>query len=388
VLDAQLIVREDEAARLAVEWDALAVALGEPLSAPAWMLAWWRHVAPPSAELRIVAVRDRGELVGLVPLHVDRARRATARCYRLLAYDMSSSIAPLARPERVREVAAATTRLLSPKSVRPELLELAPLSASSPWPLALRERWPARMRPLVYRRELHVAPTVSLANGSFQAWLEERGARFRANARRYRKLFAQEGGVYRRADASTVEADLATFARLHASRWEGLGHSRLVALGERLPAFLGDVARNLGDERFRLLMLEIDGEAICADLWVAAGGEVTGVNIGWDERHKRLSPPRLAFLAAIEDAYARGERQLNLGWGRVDYKQGYTTTADAVAWDLVLPPGSQLARAVARTAPGILRLRAREHAHRILAPQQLEWLRALRGAGGAPRVAA
>jgi CelD/BcsL family acetyltransferase involved in cellulose biosynthesis len=183
VPEAELIVDLARAEAVAEEWDALAVARGQPLSSPAWMLGWWRHVAPRSAELRIVAVHDRGSVIGLVPLYVELARRSTARCYRLLAHDFASVVSPLARPGREWDVAESTAALLAARDLRPDLLELGPLPVSASWAVALRERWPGHTRPLALRRKLLTVPTVILEGLSFDVWLAERSGHFRANIR-------------------------------------------------------------------------------------------------------------------------------------------------------------------------------------------------------------
>jgi CelD/BcsL family acetyltransferase involved in cellulose biosynthesis len=67
VLRGELIDELGAAEQIRDEWDALAVARGRPFCSPAWMLAWWRHAAPPSALLRIAAVRQNGRLVGVAP---------------------------------------------------------------------------------------------------------------------------------------------------------------------------------------------------------------------------------------------------------------------------------------------------------------------------------
>jgi CelD/BcsL family acetyltransferase involved in cellulose biosynthesis len=126
------------------------------------------------------------------------------------------------------------------------------------------------------------------------------------------------------------------------------------------------------------MLLEIDGVAICADLWLAAGAEVTGINAGWDDRYKRLSPPQLTLVRTLEDACARGERRLNLGWGTVDYKHKYTRGSFAISWEVLLPPGPQLLRTVPRVLPGIARRRLAATMKRALPEAQVSQLRALR----------
>jgi CelD/BcsL family acetyltransferase involved in cellulose biosynthesis len=377
VPEAELLADVAGLERIAPAWDALAVAQAQPCSAPAWMLAWWRHVAPRDSELRVVAVHEGSELVGLVPLYEEPGTRRL----RLLASaeDFSPSLAPLAASGRVTEVAAASAALLAPGARRPAELELGPIPTAAPWTAALRERWPGRLRPLLFRRDVQEAPIISLQHGSLDAWLAARGYRFRKNARRYRRLFEDAGGTARWSTAATLDADIAAFTRLHAARWEGIGDSRLVALGERLPPFLRDLAHALlPHERFRMLMLELDGEAICADLWIAAGGEVAGINTGWDERHKRLSPATVASLLAIEDCLARGERRMHLGFGRLDYKRAWADASELLAWDRLLLPGPALPRTLACNAPRMLDRRLRTGLKRALPAEHADRLRAVR----------
>ena len=56
------------------DWDRLAVARRQPYSAPAWMLAWWRNVAPPGAALSVVVVREGDEAIGVAPFYATRTR--------------------------------------------------------------------------------------------------------------------------------------------------------------------------------------------------------------------------------------------------------------------------------------------------------------------------
>jgi CelD/BcsL family acetyltransferase involved in cellulose biosynthesis len=375
--DAQLICELPRVQELVAAWDALATINAAPESSPAWMLGWWHHVAPAGTELRVVAVHDRDELIGIAPLYVEPGGSRPGR-YRLLANDLSGHTTPLALPDRAWEVAAAVGRTLTISEPRPSSLELGPLPAVSPWVMALREGWPGRCRPIAYRADLADVPTVSLHQPSFDAWMQARSSRFRNNLRRYRRRFEQEGGTERISTAETVAADIQTFASLHAARWSGR-RSRLVELGERLPLLLGEVAQELlPEQRFRLLILEIDGEPICAYLSIAAGGEVVAVNLGWDERFRHLSAPRLSILSMIEEGFRHGDRRFNLGWGRVDYKREFTNGSDAATWEVLFPIGPQLPLTLAHIAPALASRRMRQSAKRVLTPDNVDRLRVLR----------
>lgn len=375
---AEMLVDEAALAPILTEWGALADLASAPTCHPAWMLAWWRHLAPASAELRVIVVRDGEDPIGVLPFYADRADGGGRRL-RLLAGELSSSVSPLARPDRVWDVAAATAELLAAKDHRPDAIQMAPTPGFSPWNVALRESWPGPMRPFAFRRDLVPAPTISF-HGSYEDWLRGRSSNFRKNARRLRKKFAAAGGEYRFATAATVEADIATLIDLHRMRWENIDHpSHWLVHGESLGAFLGDVAGGLlATEGFRLILVELDGTAIGAELAIAAGSDSDSVNIGWDESYKHLAPATLTLLRLIEDGYERGERRLHLGYGRVEYKMSFANGQDAVATDLLLPPGSRLPASLLRAAPEIAGHRARQSAKRILPATATARLRALR----------
>ena len=61
------------------------------------------------------------------------------------------------------------------------------------------------------------------------------------------------------------------------------GRSTFVSYGQRAGEMLNDAGRALiEDERFRLLVMEVAGEPIAADIYIAGGGAVNGISGGWD----------------------------------------------------------------------------------------------------------
>ncbi|ADB53720.1 GNAT family N-acetyltransferase [Conexibacter woesei] len=367
---------EDPAALEALrgEWDALCVACAEPICSPAWMLAWWRHVAPAGASPRVVAVRDGSALIGLAPFYVIAGQRPAT--YRLMADDFSSNVALLAAADRIWDVAAATGAALAAAHPRPEVVALAPLSASKPWAEAFADGWPGRMRPLTGRLRYEETATLVLS-GTYDEWLAGRSAGFRKSVRRRARAFASAGGVIRLSTPESRAEDVAAFISLHAARWRGRDDSRLLALGERLPRLLLDIAgRPTGEEeRMRLFIVELDGRPIGADLSLVAGGEIVDINTGWDEEYRRFAPVQLVTLHMIEDAFARGERRLHLGWGALGYKRVFADGNDPAIWDVLVPPGGGMPRALAATAPALLRSRVRDGALRALPEQRFTQLR-------------
>lgn len=378
MLNAELVCDIAALAELEEEWDELARACRLPLMAPGLAIQWWQHLAPAGAQPRSVAVRDGdGRLVGLAPFYVV-PRRWRRVDYRLPGIELASRLSPLATPNREWEVARLVGAALSRADPRPDLIALEGHPLTSPWPLALRDSWPGRLRPTLRHYLIQGAPTISLHHDSYEAWLAAKSSNFRNQMRRMRRKFVELGGVARIAGAGTFPEDIASFVKLHGSRWKHRGHSAVTALGSRLPAMLAAASEGLDSARLRLWMLEVDGEPISTQLFFAADGEVAYINGGWDERFAQLKPAMLGILYAIEDAFARGERRIDLGGGEQPYKLRFADGNDPVAWSILMPFGRRLPLTRARTAPMLGVHTLRETARRGLSPEHSERIRALR----------
>jgi CelD/BcsL family acetyltransferase involved in cellulose biosynthesis len=365
------------------EWDDLALACALPVMGPDWIMAWWRHVAPPGARSRAVAVRDdRRRLVGLAPFYVVPDKRGRID-YRLPGAELGGRLSPLSLAEHERDVAAMIGSTLAQAQPRPDLIALEGLPAGSGWPAALRAGWPGRIRPVTRRYLVQGAPTLSLDAASFDAWLLSKSSNFRGQMRRLRRQFAADGGIARISTPATLQADVEAFVDLHASRWEGLGErlgpSRIVEMRDRFAAMLEDVGAAMPDAgRFRLWMLELDGKPISAQLFVAANGEVAYVNGGWDEQFARFKPAMLGILYAIEDAFARAETRIDLGGGEQPYKLRFADGNDPISWNILIVPGLRLPLTRLRTLPMFLGHALRDHLKRKLPAEHIDRLRTMR----------
>lgn len=377
--ESEMIVELDALGQLYDGWDALARAAGLSQMTPAWILAWWRHLAPVGAAPRVVVVKDRAEIIGVAPFYIQEGQRARVD-YRLPGIELAAGLAPLATPGREWEVAEAIAGALAEATPRPDLIALEGVPLASHWTVALRDRWPAPVRPVLRQYHIYACPTVSLREESFDAWFVGRSAKFRSSMRRLRRRFEEVGGSSRMSTTETLQGDIATLMRLHSARWEERrGESNLVAFGGSMSAMLEDVGRRLLEEgRFRLWIAEVAGEPIGADLYLAAGGEVLGVNGGWSESWKTLSPPLLATTRTIEDAFERGDRRLDLGMGDQSHKVRFADGNDPVGWSVLMVPSRRLPLTYARTFPTLARSRLRETARRGLPARRIDQLRALR----------
>jgi CelD/BcsL family acetyltransferase involved in cellulose biosynthesis len=376
--DAELISDVERLGELAPEWDALAAACALPQMSAAWVLAWWRHVAPERAVPRTVLVRDGATLVGLAPFYVEPGGGGRVD-YRLPGIEIAGRLAPLALAGREWEVAEAVAETLAGCTPRPDALRFEATPLDAHWLPALRAGWPGGLRPPLRLTQVEGNPLMSLEEGSFEAWLAARSSNFRGQMRRLRRRFAEAGGVSRLATRTTLADDAAALARLHALRWDGRGHSNLVDLGDRFAAFVVELGERLLDEdRFALRILELDGAPICAQLFVGAGGTFLFVNGGWDERHAALRPSLVCLLDAVEDVFGRGARRFDLGVGVQSYKLRFADGNAQLAWGLLMTPGARLPLTATRTAPALARARLRDGAHRVLSDERVAQLRDVR----------
>lgn len=380
MLASELITDLSDLDAIEEEWDELAVASRLPLMAPACILAWWRHMAPAGAQLRAIAAREDGRLVGFAPFFVDPHGGWGRVDYRLPGIQLAARLAPLAAPGRESVVAEAIAGELCRCEPRPDLIALEGMPGSYDWASPLRAHWPRRPRPLAWRYEAQSCPTVSLGAGTYDAWLAAKSSNFRSQMRRQRRQFEAAGGTTRLSTLETLKADVEVFMHLHASRWEDRGRSSFVSLGERIPATLNELGGMLlarGD-RFRLHLLEIDGEPISAQLFLEAGGHVLYVNGGWDERFARLKPAMLTILLAIEHAFSQGDSVFDLGTVDQPYKQRFADGDEPVTWTVVLPTRNRTVLTCLSVAPTIGRSSLRNALLKRMSITQVNRARAIR----------
>jgi CelD/BcsL family acetyltransferase involved in cellulose biosynthesis len=355
VATGELIQRAEDLGAHLEAWDAMAVAAARPLASPKWLMPWLRHAAPAGAEPRVVAVSDGGELIGIAPFVVQRGSLGRAD-YRLFGVPFTERREPLAREGREDEVAAEVARQLAGASPRPSIVALEGIDVDSPWPDRLARHYPGPLRPMVSRRSLVLdTPTLSLNGLSFDDWMQSKSGNFRSQMRRMRRQLADDGGVVRMSDAgSDLERDIDAFMRLHLGRWEERGGSGLAEV--RMDRMLLDAAGELLPEgRFRLWLVEIDGKAIGAGLFLAAGGELSYFNGGFDEEFARYKPTLQTILSALEDAFGRGEQRLDFGGGPQPYKLRFADSEAPLAWVNLRPRTARYPLTWAQVLRGDLR---------------------------------
>lgn len=372
---ARLVGHADELAEHLPAWDALAVADGLPYCAPGWMLAWWRERAPAGSALRIVLVSDGAELVAVLPCF-RQGPPARVRVWRTLGAGFVTRIGPVCRPGREAEAAAAAATVLAGRG-GPHILAFEGMPAGGRWPALLSSAWPSRPRPAVVRESSMPAPTADLAEG-YETWLARRDAGTRRETRRRRRRLEERGAVVRRAGGDELPSAVAALVDNYRARWESRGGSDRLAEG--LEPLLMAAGEALG-ERFHLWLLEHDGEAVAAHLYVAAGLELSAWGGGFQADWGRYAPTLALRMAAVEHAAAQGLTRVEFGEGAQPEKLRFTDGELMLEWVTLIPRRRGYPLALLERAPRSARRRARRLVRRLPVQRQAQVRRLARAAG-------
>jgi CelD/BcsL family acetyltransferase involved in cellulose biosynthesis len=335
-------------------WDRLATDSKRPFCAPAWMLAWWRNARPPRARLRVIAVFEGDELIGIAPFFSVQTRGGIDEL-RFLGSRVSVRGEPLSASGRERDVAGAIVETL--RGVRPkiDLVLFEGVPTLSRWPILLCEHWTDGSEPYKHRAYPTLAPTLDLTGRTYDEWFASRPSHFRQEARRRRRHLEQRGAEFHMAETAEEVVDgLDAFFRLHLSRWQQRGGSRV--LTGRVQAMLLDAALALLTEtRFRIWTIAVEETIVSAHIFVAAGGEVAYWLGGFDEGWAKFGPAIQTVLKALEHAWSQGDTRMDFGAGAQDYKYSFAESQDVLESVMIAPRGTRYPVTRVQLAPRRLR---------------------------------
>jgi CelD/BcsL family acetyltransferase involved in cellulose biosynthesis len=371
VLESRVLRSADELAAIRADWDRLAVAARRPYGSPEWLLPWLANVAPDGAEIRVVVVSQDERLVGVAPLFAHRGFAGVTE-YRLFGAKSGHRIDPVSEPEMavaVAEVVGAALRRVEPAVA---VLRLEAIEGGSPWPAALARGWALPRAPRPTPAVLAItAPVATLDAPTFSDWLAARPTRSRKQFERLRRHHHEAGSEIRMAATPGQAAEaLEAFAVLYARRWCDRG-------AEPFPRALLAMVREAADRmlatgRLRIWTLRLRGDIVSVQIFVAAGGQVAAWRGAFEPSLTGLAPGLVTILAAVEDAFERGDSEIDFGGGDQAYKWRFADRDRPVVWVDVLPAGhgalwtrllrapvtladSEVARGIARRLPSRVR---------------------------------
>lgn len=285
-----------------------------PFESPEWLLPWTRHLWG-GGDLRVLAVRDGQELVGLAPLfRWGLGGRTPLARLSFLGAGVTDHLGMVAIPGRAVDAARGVLERLAETRSEWHVCDLDELRPGS---ALLRADPPPEL--VVQHAPCGVCPVLALP----RSMDELRGTlspKFRKNLRQAQTRLQRMGAEFRTVVAGEVKPAMRALFRLHAARWQERGERGMLA-GDVLQQFHLEASERLA--RANLLRLNIVrlGESIFAaqyNLW--RNGRLYYYLSGFDPAQARFSPGAALLSWSIEAAIAEGGVEVDFLRHREEYK--------------------------------------------------------------------
>ncbi len=272
------------------EWNALLDDSGQSSfnMRPLWLVAWWRHFAPPEARLEVVACRDAGgTLIGLAPLYFDP-----------LALEVRF-IGVGREPRMPTNLAAA---ILARRGEERAVVEAVDDAMKG------RRLWLARMRPeletvRLLRGRLEPNPEPNLfvsTRGDWEGYRTTLGHAGRKRIQRYARRAAERGCLFRRvAMAGELERAFALYLRWH----HDLLGDGVYALPEHAAFLRAVVMKGFAEGRVRVWIAELDGAIVAVDIAFVDAGAVTDFQGHADPSHSSMRLGHVMTAHLLHDCF-------------------------------------------------------------------------------------
>ena len=330
------------------DWTRLAAAAANIFATWEWNELWWRHYGR-GRKLRVAVARRGDEVETIVPLFVWSER--PVRILRLLGHGHGDRLGPIGNGGESQTVELALHGALA----------AAPHDVFVGDWLAGDRNWSSVLGGRVVRTTGY--PIVSFAGDSWDELLAGRSGRFRKSIRHSRnRLERRHEARFRFADAATLARDLDSTFRLHRARFGRHQGCRFCREHEPFQSEFALLALERG--WLRLLMLELDGAAVAADLGFLFQNAHFAYQAGRDPGWDRESVGFVLEVESIRRALEEGASEYRHLGGEERYKYRFPTedprletvlapatargrvasTAIAAAWRL--PGGSSVLRRV------------------------------------------
>ncbi|MBJ6727314.1 GNAT family N-acetyltransferase [Geomesophilobacter sediminis] len=308
-------------------WRALAA--GNPMLSPEWLLSWWDGYATSDDELWVLLVHDpHGALVGLAPLyrHVAGGRATLAL---LGSGDAATAHSTwLAPPGRERLVGAAVAQALSEWASFWDAIELDWIDSDDGAVHATLEALSQRDL-LVHRAPYHHSCWQIALPSTWEGFLAMISRSHRKRCRKWERLYLDSGRVRLRQvdDAAGLEEGFEVLFRLHGARWGDRRHPLGCFSDERFRNFHRTVAGKLLERgQLFLFWLELDGAPIAVEYQFVDRGTLYSYLAGMDPEVTEFPPGNLSIMVAIRHAIAHGLTSFDLSRGNQPYKANWRAT--------------------------------------------------------------
>lgn len=287
------------------EWQFLVDQLpfSSPFQLPLWQLTWWSHFG--SGELRVLAFRDSGKLVGVIPsfLHTWNGKRQLTL--------LGSGISDWTDPPVCDSVLPLLQRHLQDDRAW-DVLDWQDLSASTPLRslngLLVADDVPCSQIPLT---------------GSFEAFWSSRSKDLRRNLRRYSQRAREEGTVTFQVSQAADASLMGDLVRLHALRWRKQGQSGMISANNS-EEFLRDIVEKLAAvDAIRFFAVRFKQETVAVTLTFHHRNCIFSYMSAFDPQHEILGFGRMLLYESIKYSYDHGYQAWNFLRGNEPYKASW-----------------------------------------------------------------
>ena len=350
-LAVQCLAREESFIALAADWERLHASSETSSVFNSWLVqhAWWQTYGR-GRRLRIFVARDGGEVVGILPLYLERSSVAGIPVQRLRLVgtggdtypdDLGPVLSP--SPWRAAIDALAQAAIDFAEWDVLELTDLEPRMGQALAGVVRRSRLP-----FAQGRSQRI-PYIELPS-TWQAYLESlsraRRGRLRGLRRRLDRALPWRFFVWE--DGSRIGEALERLADLHRRRWLAAGTpSESFATPQYLEFHRRVMAGAMQRGWLRLYCLELAGEVAAMIYAFRFRDRVYLMQAGFDPRHAHRSPGAVLLGCALEHAIGEGNAVFDFLRGEHAYKDElasgdretvfvkcYRNTARAMAWRL------------------------------------------------------
>jgi len=315
------VIRDGEGfEQLLGTWDSLLESSRSrvPFLKAAW-IDCWRRYALRAGSLHVLAVRERGQLIGIAPLM--RARRAmtlTDRLEFLATGAAGSDYLDLIVTETARERAIDAIAASIDAQQLPLYLDNLP-PASHALTLAAdlsRAGWTS------LQAYPDVCPFIPLASLTWDGYLDTLGAAHRANVRRrIRSINAAFPVEFCLVDSQHERRTaLDALVRFSEHRWRTRGGTSAFPEPAMIAFHHSVTRRAMAEGWLRLYTLSLNKHIVGVMYGFAVDGRFYFYQHGYDEAYARYSPGLVLMALTIQAAIADGMREFDMLYGHESYK--------------------------------------------------------------------
>ncbi len=269
---------------------------------PEWLTTWWAHFG--SGDLRVMAFRQRGGLVGVMPgfLHNWNGRRQLT----LIGSGISDYLDPLFAPDYATYIVIRIAQELE-RWPDWEICNWQDLSFDTPLGVL------GTVVPDTPCSVIHIEP-------SFDRFLASRSADLTRNLRRYREKAERIAPVTFEVTCAADETLIAALIELHGERWQKFGEPGMIeANGAK--AFLRAIVRVLAERGWAMIFaVRFGGRIVAVLLALCNSTTIFSYLSVFDPQYEKFGFERELLAQAIRYAHEKGYRKWNFLRGDEAYK--------------------------------------------------------------------